>query len=60
MLYELATDPPGFTIDEPLAQLGESLKLPPQFEPSRAEIERVLPPLHAPGTSPLTGVDAGR
>lgn len=45
ILFEIATDGPGFAIDEPLEALGTSLKLPPAFEPMRAEIERVLPPL---------------
>jgi predicted esterase/catechol 2,3-dioxygenase-like lactoylglutathione lyase family enzyme len=46
VLFELATDPPGFAIDEPIEHLGESLKLPPQYEAHRAEIEAVLPPIH--------------
>jgi glyoxalase family protein len=46
ILFELATDPPGFTIDEPTARLGEKLMLPPQYEPNRAEIEAILPPIH--------------
>ena len=45
VLFEIATDPPGMMIDEPLAHLGESLRLPPQFEADRAEIEAALPPL---------------
>jgi glyoxalase family protein len=45
VLFEIATTAPGFTVDEPMASLGESLKLPPWEEPSRAEIERRLPPL---------------
>lgn len=45
VLFELATDPPGFTSDEPLASLGESLRLPPWLEPRRASLERILPPL---------------
>jgi predicted esterase/catechol 2,3-dioxygenase-like lactoylglutathione lyase family enzyme len=48
VLYELATNPPGFTIDEPVEQLGEALKLPPQYEPHRDEIEAVLPRIHLP------------
>jgi predicted esterase len=48
VLFELATLPPGFTIDEPKERLGETLKLPPQYEPMRAEIEAVLPPIHLP------------
>ena len=45
VLFELATDNPGFTKDEPLEQLGSSLKLPRQYEASRAKIEKVLPKL---------------
>ena len=48
VLFEIATDPPGFTIDEPAAELGSHLKLPPVYETDRAEIERVLPPLRLP------------
>jgi len=43
ILFEVATDGPGFLIDESADQLGESLKLPPMYEPARSEIERVLP-----------------
>ena len=45
VLFELATDPPGFAIDEPAERLGESLKLPPWLEPHRAKIEHALPPI---------------
>jgi glyoxalase family protein len=45
VLFELATDGPGFTADEPLEHLGEQLVLPPWLEPNRAEIEASLPPL---------------
>lgn len=45
VLFELATDNPGFTRDEPLDELGTHLKLPKQYEPMRTEIEKVLPPL---------------
>jgi glyoxalase family protein len=48
VLFEIATDSPGFTIDEPATELGTHLKLPPVYERSRAEIERVLPPLRFP------------
>jgi catechol 2,3-dioxygenase-like lactoylglutathione lyase family enzyme len=48
ILFEIATDPPGFTFDEDLNQLGESLRLPPWLEPSRAQIEKVLPPIALP------------
>jgi glyoxalase family protein len=43
ILFEIATDVPGFAVDEPPASLGTALKLPAQFEPHRAEIEAVLP-----------------
>jgi catechol 2,3-dioxygenase-like lactoylglutathione lyase family enzyme len=45
-LFEIATDPPGFAVDEPVASLGASLKLPPWLEASRAQIEATLPELH--------------
>lgn len=52
ILFEIATDQPGFALDEPVASLGESLRLPPQFEPHRREIEAALPPLRAPALVP--------
>jgi glyoxalase family protein len=45
VLFEIATDGPGFAVDEPVKHLGETLKLPPQYEQHRVEIERVLPPI---------------
>jgi glyoxalase family protein len=45
VLFEIATDNPGFTVDEPLDELGHSLKLPRQYEPRRNEIEKALPVL---------------
>jgi glyoxalase family protein len=45
VLFELATDNPGFTRDEPLNELGTSLKLPKQYENSRKQIEEMLPAL---------------
>ena len=48
VLYELATNPPGFAIDEPVERLGERLMLPAQYERNRAEIEAVLPRIHLP------------
>ena len=45
VLFEIATDPPGFAIDEPIEELGSSLKLPPWLESRRSELESVLPPL---------------
>ena len=45
ILFEIATDAPGFAVDEPVASLGRDLKLPPFLEPQRKKIEAVLPPL---------------
>ena len=45
VLFELATDNPGFTVDEPLDQLGAQLKLPVQYESMRDKIEKSLPAL---------------
>ena len=48
VLFELATDGPGFGVDEDLAHLGEKLVLPPWLEPRRAAIESALPGLVPP------------
>jgi glyoxalase family protein len=48
VLFELATEGPGFAVDEDPAHLGETLVLPPWLEPERAQIEAVLPPLQMP------------
>ena len=48
VLFEIATDPPGFTVDEPLNELGQHLKLPPWLEPQRARIEGLLARLKLP------------
>ncbi len=48
VLFEIATDPPGFAADEPPENLGASLKLPAWLEPRRESIERRLPELHPP------------
>jgi glyoxalase family protein len=45
VLFELATDGPGFAVDEDPAHLGEALILPPWLEPARHRIEQVLPPV---------------
>ncbi|HEY1006850.1 MAG TPA: ring-cleaving dioxygenase [Sphingobacteriaceae bacterium] len=45
VLFEIATDNPGFAIDEPVDELGSALKLPPQYEQRRAEIISHLPVL---------------
>jgi glyoxalase family protein len=48
VLFEIATLGPGFTADEPLESLGESLSLPPAYEPLRERLEHVLTPLPDP------------
>lgn len=48
VFFEIATDPPGFTIDEPLSSLGQSLKLPEWLEARRFEIEALLPNIRPP------------
>lgn len=45
VLFEIATDNPGFTADEPLESLGSSLKLPERYEHRREELEQALPKL---------------
>ena len=45
VLFEIATDAPGFAVDEPLLELGRHLKLPPWLEPDREQIAAALPPL---------------
>lgn len=45
IIVEIATDEPGFAVDEPLEAIGKTLKLPPWLEPHRAQIVAALPPL---------------
>ena len=45
ILFEIATDEPGFAVDEPMESLGERLALPPFLEGRRTEIEAGLKPL---------------
>ena len=51
VLFEIATDPPGFTVDEPLEELGTHLLLPPQHEPKRTRIEQMLPEIEVPASA---------
>ncbi len=46
VLFEMATDPPGFALDEPIESLGEELRIPAWLEPRRASIERRLQPIN--------------
>jgi glyoxalase family protein len=45
VLFEMATDAPGFAIDEPIETLGEALRIPPWFESQRSSIEQRLIPV---------------
>lgn len=51
VLFELATDAPGFAIDESPEQLGDALQLPTQYEHMRELLREHLPPLHRPGAA---------
>ncbi len=48
VLFEIATDGPGFSVDQLPAELGTTLKLPPQYETMRERLERSLAPLRLP------------
>jgi glyoxalase family protein len=48
VLFEIATDPPGFAVDESADLLGSKLMLPEWLEPHRAALEATLPPLKSP------------
>jgi len=48
VLFEIATEPPGFTLDEKLEELGTHLRLPPWLDSARSQIEKILPAIHVP------------
>ncbi len=48
VLFEIATEPPGFTLDEIIEELGSNLRLPPWLESARSQIQKVLPPIELP------------
>ena len=48
VLFEIATDRPGFTVDEPVEALGSALQLPPQYEDRRENLDFNLPPIEVP------------
>jgi glyoxalase family protein len=50
VLFEIATENPGFTADEPADQLGQKLMLPPWLEPNRTAIEQAVPPVQLPAS----------
>lgn len=54
VLFEIATDPPGFTRDETVDELGAGLKLPPWLEHQRDVIQLTLPPISAKSADKLT------
>ena len=51
VLFEIATEPPGFTLDEKLEELGTHLRLPLWMESARGQIEQILPPVRVPTKS---------
>ncbi|MBC8166761.1 MAG: ring-cleaving dioxygenase [Bryobacteraceae bacterium] len=53
VLFEIATDPPGFLIDESVDELGSHLKLPPEYESMRSQIEAALPAITVPSSGTL-------
>ena len=55
VLFEIATDGPGFTVDERPEELGTTLRLPPQYESMRQRLERSLPPLRLPHAAVIEG-----
>jgi glyoxalase family protein len=48
VLFEIATEPPGFKLDETIEELGTGLRLPPWLEPTRSQIEKILPAIRVP------------
>ena len=56
VLFEIATDQPGFTVDEPPEALGSALQLPPQYEGRREQLNFNLPPIVVPTTA-ATGAE---
>jgi glyoxalase family protein len=58
VLFEMATDNPGFLIDEPVERLGETLRIPEWYEPIRRQIDTRLTPieLHKSGQETRAGV----
>ena len=51
VLFEIATEPPGFSLDEKLEELGTHLRIPPWMESARSQIEKILPPIQVPAKS---------
>ena len=55
ILFEIATDPPGFAVDEAPDRLGTALMLPSRYEADRDRIEKRLPPVRLPGGETVGG-----
>jgi glyoxalase family protein len=55
VLFEIATDGPGFTLDESPPELGTTLRLPPRLETLRERLEVALPPLRLPHAEAMGG-----
>jgi glyoxalase family protein len=55
ILFEIATDPPGFAVDEAPDRLGTALMLPPRYAADRERIEKRLPPVRLPGGGTVGG-----
>ena len=51
VLFEIATDGPGFTVDESPDKLGTTLSLPPWFQVRREQLDEILPPIVVPATA---------
>jgi glyoxalase family protein len=51
VLFEIATEPPGFALDEKLEEFGAHLQLPSWLESARPQMEKILPPIQLPGKS---------
>jgi predicted esterase len=60
VLFELATDPPGFALDEPIESLGEELRIPQWLEAKRSSIERTLAPITLHKNVPPIELQTGR
>jgi glyoxalase family protein len=58
VLFELATDPPGFALDEPIEALGEELRIPAWLEDRRKSLEERLPKIELHKFSPITAVSS--
>jgi len=59
VLFEIATEPPGFTVDEKPEELGTHLRLPPWLEPARSQIEQILPPIQPSFAKASEGITKG-